>query len=98
MRDSRSILVLLVAFLFGLSFAVPAEDVPDTPYDESEVLPYESAPLIVIDIASPTALNSHYGFHAFFVNKGRETHTTSNGRFGCPISESLIILEHLLRC
>jgi hypothetical protein len=30
---------------FGVSLAVPAEDVPETPYDESEALPYEGTPV-----------------------------------------------------
>jgi hypothetical protein len=44
MRFLRSILVLLVASSFGVGLVLPSKDVPETPYDESEVLPFESAP------------------------------------------------------
>ena len=40
----HSFLVVLAALVLGLSFAVPVEDVPETLYDESETLPYESTP------------------------------------------------------
>lgn len=42
MKDSVFTLFLLVALVLGISFAIPAEDGPDTPYDESEQLPCES--------------------------------------------------------
>jgi len=45
MRKSRSIVALLLFLGFGTSLAVPAEDLPETAYDESETLPYESTPL-----------------------------------------------------
>jgi hypothetical protein len=52
MRRPRSILVLCVVLAFGTSLAVPAEDVPETAYDESEALPYEGAPLFSIVISA----------------------------------------------
>jgi len=36
MSKLRCILVVLAVFALSLSFAVPEEDVPETPYDESE--------------------------------------------------------------
>lgn len=47
----RSMLVLFVALVLSVSFAVPAEDVPETAYDESESLPWESTP--VVSLATP---------------------------------------------
>lgn len=47
-RKLRSAFVLLVAIVLGLSFAVLQEDVPETAFDESEGLPYESTPLFSI--------------------------------------------------
>lgn len=41
----RSVLVLLITVGFCVCFAVPTEDLPETPYDESESLPYEVTPL-----------------------------------------------------
>jgi len=40
----RLALVLLATFALSVSFAIPAEDVLETAYDESEVLAYESTP------------------------------------------------------
>jgi len=54
MRRPSSILVLCVLLSFCVSLAVPAEDVPETAYDESESLPYEGTPLfsIVVPLAA----------------------------------------------
>jgi hypothetical protein len=48
MRRPCSLLILFVLLGFGVSLAVPAEDVPETAYDESEALPYEGIPLFSI--------------------------------------------------
>jgi di/tricarboxylate transporter len=48
MRRRRFVLVLFVLLAFGVSLVVPAEDVPETAYDESEALPYEGAPVFSI--------------------------------------------------
>src|SRR5262245_37236281 len=42
MRKIHNCLVFLLLFV-GLPLAVPAADLPDTAYDESEVPPYESS-------------------------------------------------------
>jgi hypothetical protein len=39
-------LVFFVLLVLGISPAIPAEDLPDTAYDESETQPYESIPSI----------------------------------------------------
>ena len=44
----RSVLVLLFALALSVSFAIPAQDVPETDYDESESVPYESTPMFTI--------------------------------------------------
>jgi len=54
MRGPCSILVLFVLLAFGASLAVPAEDIPETPYDESESVPYQGTPLSSI-VALPVA-------------------------------------------
>jgi hypothetical protein len=48
MRRRCSILVLCARLGFGVCLVVPAEDVPETAYDESEGLPYEGTPLFSI--------------------------------------------------
>jgi hypothetical protein len=45
MRRRCTILAFCILLAFGVSLAIPAEDVPETAYDESEALPYESTPL-----------------------------------------------------
>ena len=45
MRKPRFALILFVLLFFGLSLAVPAEDLAETAYDESETSPYEITPL-----------------------------------------------------
>lgn len=44
MKKPRSVFVVLLLLGFGLSLAVPTEDVPETAYDESEALPCECTP------------------------------------------------------
>ena len=46
MRKLRSALIFFVLLALGLFVAVPAEDVSETAYDESEGVPYEGTPLI----------------------------------------------------
>ena len=53
MTKARSLLVLLVAFLLGMYSAIPAEDVPETAYDESDSLPYECTLLFSVEIPKP---------------------------------------------
>ena len=44
MRKPCSALLFFVLLVLGLSLIGPVEDLPETPYDESEALPYESTP------------------------------------------------------
>jgi len=46
MRKLRPPLVLFVLLFLGMSLAVPADDLMETAYDESEAQPCESTPLI----------------------------------------------------
>ena len=55
MRRHCSIFVLFVLLAFGVSLAVPAEDVPETAYDESEALPFEGVPLFSIPLPQVAA-------------------------------------------
>jgi|SRR5580692_8354624 hypothetical protein len=43
MRRIHATVVLTVLLAFGLSVAIPMEDLPETSYDESEPAPYEVA-------------------------------------------------------
>ena len=43
-----SMLALLVVLVLSVSFAVPAEDAPETAYDESESLAFDGTPVLSI--------------------------------------------------
>ena len=55
MKRLRYTWLFVVLLVMGLSLAVPAEDLAETAYDESEALPYESAPQISDTMLQPTA-------------------------------------------
>lgn len=98
----RSALVLLAAVALCLSFAVPGEDVAETAYDESESLPYEMPPRFSGDLVQGAALASQVG--AIVRRDLLSTPRHSLGGAWCkalaphPKSDSLILIDHLLRC
>ncbi len=102
MRVLRSALVLLATFALNLSFAVPTEDVPETPYDESELLPYEMTPPLPVTLVKESV-------PALQVVPMVPSHLFSTPRRGVDgagcrelrahhTSDSLVILDHKLRC
>jgi len=97
------VLVLLVGLVLSVSFAAPAEDVPETAYDESESLPCESTP--VISIAAPKAVGEapavRAGVSQLFRTSLKKLEVRRSDRWAelpCTISHSLIILDHSFRC
>jgi hypothetical protein len=56
MRKSWLILLYFVVLVLGLSLAVPAEDLPETAYDESEAAPYEITPRFSCVMSQAAAL------------------------------------------
>ena len=54
-KTVRFAFVLLVTMVLGLFLAVPAEDVPETAFDESETLPYQGTPLFSIEVPPAAA-------------------------------------------
>ena len=103
MRRASSILVLFVLLAFGLSLAVPAEDVPETAYDESESLPCESTPVVSIAAPEPVAEAPTVCARASLLHRGSlggvGTHPIDHG-IGSPglNSGSLTIHNHSFRC
>lgn len=103
MNRARCILILFVLLGFGVSLAIPAEDVRETAYDESETLPYEGTPLF--SVVAPQASDqtgkaklqcgSLLPFNGLMnrCNGRRE----NNGRLH-RFSDSLATLNHSLRC
>jgi hypothetical protein len=103
MTRSRSALVLLVALVLSVSFAVPAEDVPETAYDESESLPCESTP--VVSIAAPETVGEAPAVRAgpsqLLRTSLKSLEVRRSDRWAellCTVSHSLIILDHSFRC
>lgn len=100
MRRASSSLVLFVLLAFGVSLVVPAEDVPETAYDESEALLYEGTPLFSIAapktaaaaptvVASPRCSDPVAGCEPYQKDQVGAVHT---------VSDFLNILNCSLRC
>ena len=94
--------VLLAACALCLSFAIRAEDVPETAYDESGSLPYESAPAVFIAVLKAStevpALRPPCSRLRFCsVRRCAHQHPDCGTR-GLSLSRSLAILHHSLRC
>ena len=92
MRRPCSILVFCLLLSFSVSLVVPAEDVPETAYDESESLPYEGTPLfsIVVPLAAarttqavPNSLRHKLGAPSPFPSahvRGTHAHRSADAR------------------
>ena len=98
MRRPCSILILFVLLGFGVPLAVPAEDVPETAYDESEGLPYEGTPLFSIVVplvaarttqAVPSSLHPRLGAASLFA-AARVRDTDANRPTDTRISLALL--------
>jgi len=103
MSRSRSVLVLFLVLVFGLSFTVPAEDIPETPYDESETLPCESTPVfsrVVQDSAQAlhSVLTLAFPLHFNPTARRNEIFAEQSAWAPHPTCDSVTILDHTLRC
>ena len=103
MRRPCSIVVVCVLLCFGVSVAVPGEDMPETAYNESEALPYVST--TVFSIAAPKAVVPGPAVRGIvsLLRSGslrRPATQCFDQRIDSsyPICESLTILNHALRC
>jgi len=103
MTRSRSVLILLVALVLSVSFAVPAEDDPETQYDESESLPYESSPAVPVaevvaaglaPVRQPCVVRSCCGC----LRRTSASRLEYKTGWAYPPSDSLFIVDHALRC
>jgi hypothetical protein len=104
MRKSRAVLVLLVASVLSVSFAVQAEDIPETLYDESEALPYEKTLPFSNEVLQHSAqvLQSTLTFSPLFrrgfLSRRDAIRAEGRQRAVPPNSDLLTILDHSLRC
>ena len=95
MKRSRCLLVLLTALALSFSFVVPAEDIPETPYDESESLPYESTPSSSI-VLQQSACSLQVA--PTLSGDSRPMHHAARTQLAGFISECVIIFDLPLRC
>jgi len=102
MKKPSCIIILFVLLGFGVSLFVPAEDVPETAYDESEATPYEGTPLFSIAAsqassritkADSSGSRLHLNTSSRGCNRSRDKKAQSD-----DIPGLLIILGHSLRC
>jgi len=103
MRKPFSILVLCVLLGFCVSLVVPAEDVPETAYDESEALPYVSSSMFSVAVPKPVVPAPGVRGVAALLRPGslRRFATQRFEQGTCrtyPICNSLTILDHSFRC
>jgi len=102
MRVLPSALVLLTTFALSLSFAVQAEDLPETAYDESESLPYEMTPPLSGDLVQESAPTLQVvpivPSDLFSTPPKSVLSLVGCSELAHPISDSVIILDHSLRC
>ncbi len=94
--DSRCAIVFLMILTLGMSLGLPAEDVLETVYDESEALPYESLPFPASDLVEESFRAPQAPEPRVLLRRGNQAHAERRDR--CPISDSLIILNHRIRC
>lgn len=102
MRVLRFALVLFATFALSVSFAAPAEDLPETAYDESESLPYEMTPPLSGDLVQESAPTLQVVPIApsdlFSTPRQALVRAGYRGLAAHHIPDSLIILDHTLRC
>jgi hypothetical protein len=97
----RSTLVLFVALILSVSFAVPAENVPETAYDESESLPCESAPVVSLTAPEISAKAVEPRASRPLLESSSKPSTPSiddKRRRTYRSTDFLTNLDHLLRC
>ena len=117
MSTSRRVLVLFGAVHLALFFAIPAEDIAETPYDESEALPFMGTRAASLPAPEPVVEESAFSsavpegvaeapafrLRARSARPGprrrpdAQPYDRGAGR-AYPISDSLTILDHSLRC
>ena len=66
----RCAVVFLMFFTLGVSLGLPAEDVLDAVYDESESLLYEAVPLLSIAVSPLSARTTQTGINSFHQKLG----------------------------
>jgi hypothetical protein len=98
----RCAALLLTIVALGVSLGLPAEDVLDVVYDESEPMPYQAAIGFSVVLPQTFASIANTISHSPVLSGGPPTECTTL----CPesnpkkrgVSDSLTIMNHSLRC
>jgi hypothetical protein len=98
MRFLHHTLILFAALGLALSSALPADDVSETPYDESEARPYESTPLFSIATQEPARVFGSGLILTFSAVKCAKVLVMQSAHTPHLTFRSLIILDHAFRC
>jgi hypothetical protein len=103
MVASRPAFIVIVALVLGASFAIPAEDVPETAYDESESLPCERTPVFSITVSesvaeAPAAQICRFRIRCNSLRGSGAKRLERRTGWAYPICGSLTILDHSFRC
>ena len=93
-------LVLLVTFTPTLSLAVLAEDLPETPYDQSECLAYEMTQSLSGDLLeeSMSAVRVVPIVPTRLLSTPRHASHQRRDLIPHQVSHSVILINHSLRC
>jgi hypothetical protein len=84
---------------FGVSLIAPAEDVPETAYDESETLPYVSTSIVSIAASKVAPAPSGWSVVAVFqLASFKAVGSQHQASSPYPIGDSFTILDRSLRC
>ncbi len=102
-KVARFASVLLLTIVLGLFLTVPAEDIPETAFDESETPAYEGTPVFSIEVPQAAALEAQDVRNAAELRSGalsRLTSTRSNGKDATrsPNIRHALALLSTLRC
>jgi len=99
----RSMIIVFTALVLSVSFVAPAEDAPETAYDESESLPCYGTP--VVSIAAPDTVGKAPTPRAgaaqllrTFLRAFGVRRSDLCAGLRCPICLSLIIRDRSFRC
>ena len=99
----RYVVVLLMMLTLGASLGLPAEDVLDAVYNESETLPFETAPQFAgakeqLCAGEPQALTKRDSVPVHRCITPCRERPCQQSNSVHPANDSLVILDHSLRC
>lgn len=99
----RCAVFFLMIFALGVSLSLPAEDVLDGVYDESEAVPYEVIPGLSVVLAQTLAATaevqrSHISVPSIESPTKCCRLRSENNAEAHPIFDSRVILDHAFRC